>query len=50
MRQIRITNITPHTQHINSQKTLGLLTMETSIPTDIPKNVTGPVDGCIMHS
>jgi len=40
----------PYFQHINSQKTLVLLTLEISIPTDTPKNTTGPVEGYIMHS
>jgi hypothetical protein len=50
MRQIRIKTRRPYFQHINSQTTLVFLTLEISIPTDIPKNTTGPVESYIMHS
>jgi len=50
MRQIRNKTRRPYFRHINSQKTLVFSTLEISIPTDIPKNKTGPVEGYIMHS
>ena len=49
MRQIRNKARRSYFQHINSQKTLVFSTLEISIPTDIPKNTTGPVEGYIMH-